>query len=43
MNIRRRTFIRATGVSLALPWLNAFADDTTGLPVLPVMVNRHVG
>ena len=30
MNIHRRSFIRATGVSLALPWLNAFADDTTG-------------
>ena len=29
MNIRRRTFIRSTGISLALPWLNAFADDST--------------
>ncbi|MFN9638972.1 MAG: DUF1552 domain-containing protein [Pirellula sp.] len=29
MIIRRRTFIRATGVSLALPWLNAFAGDNT--------------
>lgn len=30
MNIRRRTFIRSTGVSLALPWLNVFADDSRG-------------
>lgn len=30
MNIRRRTFIRSTGISLALPWLNAFADDFRG-------------
>jgi hypothetical protein len=30
MNIRRRTFIRASGVSLALPWLHAFADVKTG-------------
>jgi hypothetical protein len=29
MNLNRRTFIRTTGVSLALPWLNVFADDTT--------------
>jgi hypothetical protein len=27
MNLHRRTFIRTTGVSLALPWLNVFADD----------------
>jgi hypothetical protein len=32
MNLHRRTFIRTTGVSLALPWLNVFADDkTTGV------------
>ena len=30
MNIRRRTFIRSTGISLALPWLNVFADDRKG-------------
>ncbi len=30
MNIQRRTFIRSTGISLALPWLNVFADDTKG-------------
>ena len=30
MNIRRRTFIRSTGVSLALPWLNFFADNSQG-------------
>jgi hypothetical protein len=30
MNICRRTFIRSTGVSLALPWLNVFADDSRG-------------
>ncbi|MFN6401375.1 MAG: DUF1552 domain-containing protein [Planctomycetota bacterium] len=29
MKLHRRTFIRTTGVSLALPWLNVFADDTT--------------
>ncbi len=29
MDLHRRTFIRTTGVSLALPWLNVFADDTT--------------
>lgn len=29
MDLHRRTFIRTTGVSLALPWLNAFADDKT--------------
>ena len=28
MHIRRRTFIRSTGISLALPWLNVFADDS---------------
>lgn len=28
MNIRRRTFIRSTGISLALPWLNVFADES---------------
>ena len=27
MNIRRRTFIRSTGISLALPWLNVFANN----------------
>ncbi len=32
MNIRRRTFIRSTGISLALPWLNAFADDSKDAP-----------
>jgi hypothetical protein len=32
VNVHRRTFIRATGVSLAVPWLNAFADDSTGVP-----------
>lgn len=36
MNFHRRTFIRTTGVALALPWLDAFADDATesknGLP-----------
>ena len=37
MTIHRRTFIQATGISLALPWLNAFADDSSdasdaGLP-----------
>ena len=30
MTIGRRTFIRSTGVSLALPWLNIFADDSRG-------------
>lgn len=30
MKIRRRTFIRSTGISLALPWLNVFADDCKG-------------
>jgi hypothetical protein len=28
MKIHRRTFVRATGVSLALPWLDAFAEAT---------------
>ncbi len=32
MNIRRRTFIRSTGISLALPWLNVFADDSPRSP-----------
>src|SRR6187431_3844590 len=27
MKFSRRTFIRATGISLALPWLDAFAAD----------------
>lgn len=31
MNIRRRTFIRATGISLALPWLDVFADQSGGV------------
>lgn len=26
MNIQRRSFLRSTGISLALPWLNAFAE-----------------
>ncbi len=30
MNISRRTFLRAAGVSLALPWLEAFAADGRG-------------
>lgn len=30
MNIRRRTFIRSTGISLAIPWLNVLADDSEG-------------
>jgi hypothetical protein len=30
MNIRRRTFIRSTGISLALPWLNVFANNSRG-------------
>ena len=30
MNIRRRTFIRSTGSSLALPWRNVFADESRG-------------
>lgn len=30
MKIRRRIFIRSTGISLALPWLNIFADDCRG-------------
>ena len=30
MNIRRRTFIRSTGISLALPWLNFFAENSQG-------------
>ena len=33
MNIHRRTFIRSTGISLALPWLNVFADDTKGTSI----------
>jgi hypothetical protein len=32
MKISRRTFLRATGVSLALPWLDAFAADAQSLP-----------
>ncbi len=28
MNVHRRTFIRSAGVSLALPWLNVFADES---------------
>ena len=28
MNIPRRTFIRSAGISLALPWLDAFAEDS---------------
>lgn len=27
MSLKRRTFIRSTGIALALPWLNAFADE----------------
>ena len=27
MKIQRRTFIRAAGISLALPWLDIFAQD----------------
>jgi Protein of unknown function (DUF1552) len=30
MNIRRRTFIQSTGISLALPWLNVFANESKG-------------
>ena len=30
MVLQRRTFIRTTGIALALPWLNAFADDASG-------------
>jgi hypothetical protein len=30
MNIDRRTFLRSTGISLALPWLNALANDSKG-------------
>jgi len=30
MNIDRRTFLRSTGVSLALPWLSALANDSQG-------------
>lgn len=33
MNIRRRTFIRSTGISLALPWLNVFADESRGASI----------
>ena len=28
MNIPRRTFIRSAGISLALPWLDVFAEDS---------------
>ncbi len=31
MNIRRRTFIRSTYISLALPWFNVFGDDAEGV------------
>ena len=30
MKIPRRTFLRTTGISLALPWLDAFAADSAG-------------
>ena len=30
MNIDRRTFLRSTGISLALPWLSAFANNSKG-------------
>ena len=30
MHVHRRTFIRTTGVSLALPWLNVFAETSRG-------------
>ena len=30
MRIGRRSFIRSTGISLALPWLNIFAESTQG-------------
>jgi hypothetical protein len=31
MSIPRRTFIRSTGISLALPWLSALADGSRGV------------
>ncbi len=44
MDLHRRTFIRTTGVSLALPWLNVFADDTTkGASVVSSDKQRRVG
>ncbi|MEI7921864.1 MAG: DUF1552 domain-containing protein [Planctomycetota bacterium] len=30
MNIDRRTFLRSTGISLALPWLSSLANDSKG-------------
>lgn len=30
MNLQRRSFLRASGVALALPALNAFADESSG-------------
>jgi hypothetical protein len=35
MFIDRRTFLRAAGISLALPWLDAFAATTKGLAKQP--------
>ncbi|MEM7393494.1 MAG: DUF1552 domain-containing protein, partial [Verrucomicrobiota bacterium] len=33
MNLSRRTFLRASGTALALPWLDSLATPGTGAPV----------
>jgi hypothetical protein len=43
MNISRRTFLRAAGVSLALPWLDAFGADAANPPRRMVCINTPLG
>ena len=42
MNIDRRTFLRSTGISLALPWLNALANDSKGASSLDQPPRRMI-
>jgi len=41
MQLTRRTFLRAAGVSLALPWLNALAPDAAHHSSAPNPMIRH--
>lgn len=48
MQLHRRTFLRASGVALALPWLDAFAPRraraaTAGVPRRMVCINTPLG
>ena len=42
MNIDRRTFLRSTGISLALPWLSALANDSKGASSLDQPPRRMI-